>query len=125
MNNTNIEAIRIKASENALNHEFDKMGVKLYVYHFPAKEICSILFGGVTIVSDKRHRKHVLVEMVYNIETECMSMAMSAKYMLKTLDDRGFPGASVCDRRDKFSRIRGRRNAKRRLISHLKRNERR
>lgn len=111
-------------SEKSLDKEFKKMGVRLYVYHISARSIASILFGGVTIVSNKPHHKHVLIDMVYGIDSDCINTIMPATHMIEALTALGFAGVAVCDRRDKYNRPHGRRDAKRRLISYLKHPER-
>ena len=122
--NSATEARLIKESEKSLDKEFEKMGVKLYIYHISSRSIISILFGGVTIVSTERQRKYLLTKIVYDIDSECIGMDTPATHMLETLAARGFPGASVCDIRDDFNRAHGRRDAKIRLIGYLKRLER-
>ena len=119
-NSTRKEAIRIKESEKALDDEIKKMGVELYTYHITNDDLDSYLFNGITIVSDERHRKYNLVEMIDRINDECMFTDTPATYMLKALADRDFVGVAICDSRDDFSRIHGRRDAKRRLIGYLK-----
>ena len=118
--NSATEARLIKESEKSLDKEFEKMGVKLYTYHITNNDLDLTVFSGITIVSDERHRKHKLVEMIDSINDDGMFTVTPATYMLKALADRDFVGVAICDSRDDFNRPHGRRNAKIRLVKHLK-----
>ena len=118
--------------ERLVNEKLAELGVKPYVYHVRSygngsqrKVIRG--FNAITIVDLKPHK---ISEIESDVAKAIDSLANSrmlygaeihpATWMLEYLRDHGYHGIAICDRRDNFSRKRGRIIAKGRLLKYLK-----
>ena len=104
---------RYRLLEQIMDIEFEKMGVKPYVYHFtdiPA-------FKAVTIVTidnaDSYAKVHTFILINYTNGRE-------ATLLLETFKELDVYGVAICNKRDQFNRQRGRIIAKGRLLKHLR-----
>jgi hypothetical protein len=112
--------------EARIDAEFERRGVKPYVYHFndhSRKEGGNPhriwAFGGVTIATHNPNRA-TIEGLVLEEQRTCGIFYNAAKDTLAGLHKRGIYGIAICDNRDQFSRKRGRIIAKGRLLKQLK-----
>ena len=120
--------------EEKIDKELADLGVKPYVYHIRAysegsqrKQLWK--FSGITIVDIKR-RLCTDVEVDVGEAYGALELKLApydtrpdvhpATWMMKELRGFGYYGVAICDRRDNFSRKRGRIIAKGRLLKHLR-----
>ena len=113
--------------EARLNREFEAMDVKVYVYHIRDRVK---MFDGITITTEIKQDAAALSQMITALDMKCNISSMltdqvktPATWMRKELAKRGFYGIALCDRRDRFSRKRGRIIAKGRLLKTLRHQE--
>ncbi|RJS68566.1 hypothetical protein CW696_08450 [ANME-2 cluster archaeon] len=117
--------------ESRIDAEFERIGVKPYVYH--VREIhlgvyrrVLQLFNGVTIATDTplNYFGHLGLETIFELDTRAYMCPEIIKnpgvWMQKELANCGFYGVAICNRKDQYSRKRGRIIAKGRLLRHLK-----
>ena len=108
--------------EARLDREFESMNVKVYIYHIRDVK----MFGGITIATETRQDVAALSRMVESLCIKCIGLTTRrqvdapASWMLAELEKQGFHGVAICDRRDQFSRKRGRTIAKGRLLKHIR-----
>ena len=113
--------------EARLDNEFEAMDVKVYIYHIRDVK----MFAGITIATEFYQGMAALSQMIEGLDFKCKIDSMltdhrigaPATWMRKELAKRGFYGIALCDRRDQFSRKRGRIIAKGRLQGRLRRQE--
>ena len=108
--------------ETQLDQEFESMGVKVYVYHIRDVK----MFGGITIATETRQDMVALSQMITALDFKCRIKSMGTyriefpgAWIRKELARHDFHGVAICDRRDRFSRKRGRIIAKGRLLKTL------
>ena len=105
----------ISKIEERLDKEFEKLGVKVRVFHYTKKVLP---FRAVTIATadDKRNR-----EEIYDIMMgEVFSLFEPSRIMIRRLESREIYGYAICSRDDQFNKLYGRNKAKGRLLQHLK-----
>ena len=115
-----------------VDKELDDLGVKPYVYHIRAYGEGSrrrILgsFNSITIVdpikmptADVEHDVGEAIEGLIKERMMYGNKVPPATFMMKELREMGYYGIAICDRRDNFSRKRGRIIAKGRLLKYLR-----
>jgi len=107
--------------EQKLDKEFKKMGIKPYIHHF-MQEVPP--FAGFTIATLNQTTYLMILHRIqnsiwrYTALTECFNPA--SKLLIRLAIDDNLHGVSICDRRDQYSKKRGRIIAKGRLLKHLK-----
>jgi hypothetical protein len=121
-----------KTLEQKVDKELADLGIKPYVYHIRAYGEGShrrILgsFNQITIVDPRKMPTAdvecdvgVLIERLANERMMYGNKVHPATWMMKELIGMGYYGVAICDRRDNFSRKRGRIIAKGRLLKHLR-----
>jgi len=106
--------------EKKLDAEFERMGVKPYIYHI--MEIPAMRFRAITFAVPERIGSVALENIVFAGIT--VSPAMNqANFMRWWLGEHGIYGVAICDQRDNFNRALGRVIAKGRLLKQLKEGE--
>lgn len=113
--------------EEQLDAEFEKMGVKLHVYHFTSDVLP---FTAVTIADDcvvplggsKESWKSMrgIIDNTLTREYLWMRKCSPATRFIQGLKLSHIYGIAICDKRDQFNRQRGRIISKGRLLKHLK-----
>lgn len=105
-------------TEQKLDAEFERMGVRPRIYHFAS---FTPLFNAITIVDINVSSKMSMQENLTSIFA--CEILWRAGRILSASRRRGIYGIAICDRRDQFNRQRGRTIAKGRLLKHLKESE--
>lgn len=118
--------------EQKIDKELENLGIHVWVYHIRAYGEGSqrrILgsFNSITI-ADVQHKltsdiERDVGEAIENLIRERMMHGVDihpATFVMKVLREFGYYGIAICDRRDNFSRKRGRIIAKGRLLKHLR-----
>lgn len=118
--------------ETRIDEELADFGVKPYMYHILAygkgsQRKLLRTFKAITLVG-LRYEKTANVELdvaksMINMMNERMihgNEVQPATFMLEELRKLGYYGVAICDRRDNFSRKRGRIIAKGRLLKYLR-----
>jgi hypothetical protein len=121
--------------ETQIDKELGDLGVKPYLYHIRAygkgsQRKLLRTFKAITLVG-LRYEKTANIEL--DIAKSMINMmnarmihgneVQPATFMLEELRKLGYYGVAICDRRDNFSRKRGRIIAKGRLLRYLQRKE--
>lgn len=119
--------------EQKLDEEFGDLGIRPYVYHIRAygegsQRRLLRLFNQITIVDTKKMAtvdvEYIVGELIEDLKKKLMSFARAdlhpATWMMLELRAFGYQGVAICDRRDNFSRKRGRIIAKGRLLKYLR-----
>jgi len=109
--------------EKRMDVEFDKLGVKMRIFHF-MEDVTP--FGGITIVdlydckapSWRDMRK--TLDIVFKREHLWMRYHCPATRFIQGLILYHIYGVAICDKRDQFNRQRGRVIAKGRLLKRIK-----
>jgi len=120
-----------KTLEYKVDKELAELGVRPYVYHIRAYDEGSRqellwMFNGITIVDIKRRLSTEVdvYRLIEKLRLKLKKFARSdlhpATWMMIELRKLGYYGVAICDRRDNFSRKRGRIIAKGRLLKHLR-----
>lgn len=121
-----------KTLEHKVDKELEELGVKPYVYHIRAYGEGSqrrILgsFNAITIVDAQfiipvavEYAVGEAIEYLANKHMEYGADIHPATCVMKYLRRIGYYGIAICDRRDNFSRKRGRIIAKGRLLKYLR-----
>jgi len=123
-----------KTLEYKVDKELAELGIRPYVYHIRAYDEGSSqrkllrMFNGITIVDIKQGLSTDVEVDVYRLigelESKLKKFARSdlhpATWMMIELRKLGYYGVAICDRRDNFSRKRGRIIAKGRLLKYLR-----
>ena len=119
--------------EQKIDKTLEELGVRPYVYHIRAygKEPhrrSLWVFNAITIADTRQMRsadvENDIAKLMDGLANARMLYGESihpATWMMKELRDLGYYGVSICDRRDNFSRKRGRMIAKGRLLRYLRR----
>jgi len=107
-----------------LDKEFDKLGIKLRIFHY-VEDV--IPFHAISIVTqnkesweDVRRTLDILFHRERIDRNIDVFILNPATRLLRTLRLMDIHGVSICDKRDYFNRQRGRIIAKGRLLKHLK-----
>ena len=105
--------------EEDLDKEFEKLGMKLRVYHYTEPYLS---FNAITVVTNDKNTDWIsiaediqkslkqITEKEFNHSTE----------LLNEMVKRDYYGIAICNKRDTFSRQRGRVISKGRLLKHIK-----
>ena len=104
--------------EQKLNAALEELGIEARVYHY-LKDVEP--FTAVTIVEDRLTWAGIRRELdkYFHHPKRAEWLFLSATHLLVQLRRGGVYGVAICDKRDQFSRPRGRRIAKGRLLKHL------
>lgn len=122
-----------KTLERKVDKELADLGVKPYVYHIRAygegsQQKLLRLFNQITIVDTKKMAmidvEYIVGELIEELKKKLRMFARSdlhpATWMMRELQAFDYYGIAICDRRDNFSRKRGRIIAKGRLLKYLR-----
>ncbi len=117
--------------EQKIDKELEGLGIHVYTYHIRAygegsqrkllRSFNSITIADVKyqLTADVEHDVGVAIEDLIS-ERMARGLIHPAKFMMDELRAFGYYGVAICDRRDNFSRKRGRIIAKGRLLKHLR-----
>lgn len=108
--------------EQKLDAEFAKFGMRPYIYHY--REAVKP-FSAVTIVAPS-HSEYTFANLACFVRSGIEGARRNTcptSYLLYYLAGVGIHGVAICDRRDNFSRRRGRVIAKGRLLKYLEEQE--
>ena len=110
--------------EKEMDVEFEKFGVKVWIYHFRERVRP---FNGITIVDDSNTWTWIymrrVIDRVFKREYLWMHNCCPATRYIESLRLDHIYGVAICDKRDQFNRQRGRIIAKGRLLKHIKERE--
>lgn len=102
-----------------LDKEFDKLEIRLHIYHF----IEDVLpFNGITVVTET---ENITWKVIFNFIRACNQYDTykrnRATELIKNFKmDYEIYGVAICNKRDTFNRQRGRVISKGRLLKHIK-----
>jgi len=105
--------------EQKLDGEFDKMGKKVFIYHF---RLPSSPFNAITIATLRAEPFELLEAVIYRAicAIEKNHLKSPATQLFELLQKMYLYGVAICDKQDQFNRQRERIIAKDRLLKHLK-----
>lgn len=109
----------ISKLEQKINAEFNKMGEKVFIYHF---RLPFAPFNAVTIANLKAEPFELLEAVIYRaiVHITEKHLKSPATQLFELLQKDYLFGVAICDTHDTFNRQRGRIIAKGRLLKHLK-----